>query len=112
MGRDALDEAWRPNPPRRRDDKPAQVQASKPSVFTKIKAGVKLARSIRKAHKESPMKNWKTTLGGILIALGQFAPQFVPADWHWVGATLTGIGGVILGKTALDAAAVKDTAKK
>ena len=48
------------------------------------------------------MKNWKTTLGGLLVGAGQFLPQMLPADWQWLGATLTGIGGVLLGASARD----------
>ena len=105
---------WRPNPPprRRRDDKPPEVQsAKKPSVFTKIKAGVQLAKIIHKARTE-PMKNWKTTLGGILLAAGQAVPMLLPTDWAWLSNTLTGIGGLLLGKAAIDATNVRDTAKK
>lgn len=46
--------------------------------------------------------SWKTTLGGILVAAGQFIPQALPPNWHWLSATLTGIGGLILGAAARD----------
>lgn len=58
----------------------------------------RIISSIKKMKKSS----WKTTLGGALMALGQFIPQFLPADYHWLSGTLTGIGGVILGASARD----------
>lgn len=114
MGRDALDDAWRPHPPRRRrDDKPAEVQAvKKPSLLTKLKAGIKLAGAIRKAHTESSMKNWKTTLGGLLGAAGPLVKPLLPEQWTWIGDALLSLGVLLVGKSAIDAANVKDTAKK
>lgn len=47
--------------------------------------------------------SWKTTLGGILLAAGQFIPHdSLPVSWQWLPAALTGIGGLILGATARD----------
>jgi hypothetical protein len=106
---------WKPNPPprRRRDDKPTEVQATrKPSVFAKVKAGLGLAKAIRKAQSESSMKNWKTTLGGLLLAIGQAAPAILPSNWTWLGSTLTGIGGILIGGAAADSSAIRETAKK
>ena len=47
-------------------------------------------------------KSWKTTVGGVLVAAGQFAPQILPPSWSWLAGTLTGIGGLILGLAARD----------
>jgi hypothetical protein len=104
---------WRPNPPRRRrDDKPPEVQAAKkPSLLTKIKASVQLARVINKARNE-PMKNWKTTLGGLLGAAGPIVKPFLPPEWSWVGDALLSVGVLLVGKSAIDAGNVKDNAKK
>lgn len=56
------------------------------------------------------MKSWKTTLGGLLVAVGQGAPQVLPAEWQWVGAMLTGIGGLLLGVAARDDGARSESA--
>lgn len=47
-------------------------------------------------------KSWKTTIGGILVAAGQFAPQLLPPGWEWLASTLTGLGGLIMGLAARD----------
>jgi hypothetical protein len=80
-------------------------------VFTKIKAGVQLAKIIHNARTE-PMKNWKTTLGGLLGAAGPIVKPLLPAEWSWVGDALLSIGLLLVGKTAMDASGVKDSAKK
>ena len=46
--------------------------------------------------------SWKTTVGGVLLAAGQAVPQLLPPTWHWLSATLTGIGGLIIGAAARD----------
>jgi len=56
------------------------------------------------------MKSWKTTLGGLLVALGQGLPQVLPAEWQWVGSMLTGIGGLLLGVAARDHGATPEPA--
>ncbi|NBU84164.1 MAG: hypothetical protein EBS21_06105 [Sphingomonadaceae bacterium] len=48
------------------------------------------------------MKSWKTTLGGILVAAGQLLAPSLPPNYTWVSATLTGLGGLILGVSARD----------
>lgn len=47
-------------------------------------------------------KSWKTTLGGILAAGGQFASMALPANLTWIGHALTGIGTLLLGASARD----------
>jgi len=48
------------------------------------------------------MKSWKTTIGGLLIAGGQLSASALPPHLLWISATLTGIGGLILGVSARD----------
>jgi hypothetical protein len=48
------------------------------------------------------MKSWKTTLGGLLAAAGQFVGPMLPADLHWIGPALTGMGVLIMGTSARD----------
>ena len=47
--------------------------------------------------------NWKTTVGGLLIAIGQAAPA-IPGVPVFVGPLLTAIGGALLGYQAKDKA--------
>jgi len=49
------------------------------------------------------MKNWKTTLGGILLALGQLASQSPNEKIHTAGLIATMLGGAVLGVNAQDA---------
>ena len=47
--------------------------------------------------------NWKTTIGGILAALGAaliLVP--LPEEYKWVPAFLTALGGALVGITAKD----------
>ncbi len=49
------------------------------------------------------MESWKTTLGGILLALGTGslgAP--IPEKYRWISGVLSAIGGALLGMTAKD----------
>lgn len=47
------------------------------------------------------MRNWLTTLGGILLSLGALAETLdLPADWKWVSPALLSIGGLIVGAGA------------
>jgi hypothetical protein len=47
------------------------------------------------------MNNWKTTLGGLLVALGM-ARSSIPAKYQWI-AELAGVaGGALVGMTAKD----------
>ena len=48
------------------------------------------------------MQNWKTTLGGILLALGQLAPELLPSNYRWIPPLLSAVGGVVLGLGAKD----------
>ena len=49
------------------------------------------------------MKNWKTTLGGILLALGSILPTLpIPEEYKWLAQVLTAVGGVLLGASAKD----------
>ena len=51
------------------------------------------------------LKNWKTSLGGVLVLLGQTIT--LPTKWAWVNAALTGIGGLLVGVAAADAPRAK-----
>lgn len=59
---------------------------------------------INKLTNELRMKktSWKTTLGGIVAALGPFLKTSLPADWSWVGDALLSIGSLIIGLSARD----------
>lgn len=46
--------------------------------------------------------NWKTTVGGMLMAIGQ-GLTVMGGNWVYVGNIVTGIGGLLLGITAMDA---------
>ena len=49
------------------------------------------------------MENWKTTLGGILLAIGTAglgAP--LPEKYRWIPGVLSSAGGALLGFTAKD----------
>lgn len=48
------------------------------------------------------MKSWKTTVGGILMAAGEFVRPSLPPQYDWIATVLTGIGGLLLGLTARD----------
>lgn len=49
------------------------------------------------------MTNWKTTLGGVLIALAPVVHQLPYAWAYWVSMICTTLGGALLGGTAADA---------
>lgn len=49
------------------------------------------------------MKNWKTTLGGLLAALGQGLALSLPAEFLWISQALVGIGVLVMGYAASDA---------
>lgn len=46
--------------------------------------------------------SWKTTIGGALVAAGQFSQPMLPHGWEWVSVTLTGVGALVLGASARD----------
>lgn len=49
------------------------------------------------------MKSWKTTTGGIVLAIGSWASGQVEIPWLWkLGPLLSAIGAVLLGVTARD----------
>ena len=58
---------------------------------------------INLTRKAKKMKNWKTTLGGILLALGQLASQSPNEKIHTAGLIATMLGGAVLGVNAQDA---------
>ncbi len=48
-------------------------------------------------------KSWKTTLGGILMAIGSFLQTMDEPAWISVlGTTLVGLGGLLVGGSARD----------
>jgi hypothetical protein len=48
------------------------------------------------------MKSWKTTLGGIILALAPVSKQLLTPDYHWVSEALLALGGLIVGVAARD----------
>jgi hypothetical protein len=48
------------------------------------------------------MKSWKTTLGGIILALAPVAKQLLTPDYYWVSEALLALGGLIVGVAARD----------
>jgi hypothetical protein len=49
------------------------------------------------------MENWKTTLGGLLLAVGTAALGApIPEKWRWAPGVVSAIGGALLGMTAKD----------
>ena len=60
-----------------------------------------LYRAIR-LIKNMKRKSWKTTLGGILLAIAPLIPQLLPEPWHWLQAAAASMGGLILGTAARD----------
>ncbi len=49
------------------------------------------------------MENWKTTLGGILLAVGAAALGApIPEQYKWIPGVVSAIGGGLLGFTAKD----------
>ena len=48
------------------------------------------------------MKSWKTTLGGVLLALAPVSKQVLPPAYHWVSEAFLALGGLIVGVAARD----------
>lgn len=49
------------------------------------------------------MKSWKTTLGGIMLAIGTPLSTVTTPNWvHLLGLSLTTAGGLLLGVSARD----------
>lgn len=49
------------------------------------------------------MKNWKTTVGGILLSLGVIAASLpLPDEYKWVAQALSAVGAAMLGISAKD----------
>jgi hypothetical protein len=47
--------------------------------------------------------NWKTTLGGILMALGTIAQTTpIPPQYSWIPSLIAALGGAITGVSAKD----------
>ena len=53
--------------------------------------------------KHTTMKNWKTTFGGLLAALGQGLGLSLPPEYIWISQALVGIGVLVMGYSAVDA---------
>jgi hypothetical protein len=49
------------------------------------------------------MKNWRTTFGGLLAALGQGLGLSLPPEYIWISQALVGIGVLVMGYSAVDA---------
>jgi len=77
---------------------PPPAPSRQPSLIDKVR----LLYRIRTLIKQAPMKSWKTTLGGLLIAAGQAVPSILPPAWHWLQGTLTGVGALVMGAAAQD----------
>jgi hypothetical protein len=60
--------------------------------------------SLKKLTNEIKMKksSWKTTLGGIIAALGPVAKNVLPNEWDWIGDALMTVGALVLGLAARD----------
>jgi hypothetical protein len=48
------------------------------------------------------MKNWRTTFGGLLAALGQGLGLSLPPEYIWISQALVGIGVLVMGYSAVD----------
>ena len=47
--------------------------------------------------------NWRTTIGGIIMAIGTIATQApIPPQYSWIPTVVAAIGGAITGITAKD----------
>jgi hypothetical protein len=48
--------------------------------------------------------HWKTTIGGIVAAIGTAlqAAAILPPPWGWLASLLTALGSIILGASAAD----------
>lgn len=59
------------------------------------------------------MTSWKTTVGGLLVALGQvlITATSSPIAW-WIGKGCLIFGPILLGSSAIDSKAIHDDAKK
>ena len=78
-------------------------------MWKKIKYYYELVKILFKL-KDINMKNWKTTLGGILISLGTLLNNIPDPFWvAYIGQALILIGGLLLGITAQDATKGKTT---
>ena len=54
--------------------------------------------------RSSTMEDWKTTVGGIITAIGMALSALDDPPWiRYVGAVLGAIGAMLLGKSAKDA---------
>lgn len=56
------------------------------------------------------MKNWKTTIGGLLMTIGLALAQ--SEDLKYYGLILQGIGGILLGFAAKDSNVTGGTVKQ
>lgn len=51
--------------------------------------------------------SWRTTVGGAMIALGTALKYALKPEYAIIGDSLIGLGGLIVGASALDHAATK-----
>lgn len=56
------------------------------------------------------MRNWRTTVGGILVAIGQ-SVQATSPKLAWLGQILTGVGALLLGINTVDRQNVDDSGR-
>lgn len=69
------------------------------SLIGKVKVGIQIINIIKR---HSMTKSWKTTLGGIVMALGPVAKSILPVEYAWAGDALLSLGAFLLGASARD----------
>lgn len=57
------------------------------------------------------MKSWRTTVGGLLLAVGALIKPGLPPEYNWVAEACIALGGLILGTSARDNIVSSEQAK-